>query len=339
MLSTLWPRPRTRTGATEARNTSKPTRRKATFRPQLEALDDRLVPAKVTPAPTPTTWVVTNNLDSGTGSLRAEIAAANPGDIIDFAPGLAGQTIQLTSDELFISKSLTIQGPGAGLLTISGGNVWRDFEVAGSNTAGPTVLLSGLTITGGKAHALRSAYDGYGGGIVNDNGSTLTISGCIVSNNRADLGGGGVGNVNDATLKVVNSTLSGNTASNPSDGGKGGAVYCIAGGSMSLTGCSLFDNTSYVGGAIYVGGTTTTVSGCIISENYTSGGVSGWMAPGEGSAIYNAGTATTLKNGRTTTNLTVSNSTFSGNYVTGIPTDSYPPITGPWANGGGNTFG
>src|SRR5262249_40001485 len=138
------------------------------FRPRLEVLEGRDVPTKVTGS----TLTVTNSLDSGAGSLRAEIAAANPGDTVVFAPGLDGQTIQLPSDELFINKSLTIQGPGAGLMAISGGNAWRVFEVRGSNT---NVTLSGLAITQGNAHALNLSYEGDGGGIANDNGGTLTI--------------------------------------------------------------------------------------------------------------------------------------------------------------------
>jgi hypothetical protein len=311
-----------------------PARLSATrFRPQLEALDHRLVPSKVTP-PTPSTWTVTNNLDSGAGSLRAEIGAANPGDIVVFAPGLAGQTIQLTSDELVIDKSLTIQGPGAGLLTISGGNIWRVFEVYGSTTTSPSVLMSGLTITGGNAHALSGAWEDFGGGIANEFGSTLTISGCTVSGNRAWYEGGGVLN-ESATLKVINSTLSGNATQDFNGGGEGGAVYNSGGGSLSLTGCTLSSNSAEAGGAIYGWGPMT-VSGCTLSGNYVTG-VSGWLGPGAGSAIYNAGTGTTLKNGRTIPNLTVSNSTFSGNYATygGI---TLPPIYGPWTDGGGNTF-
>jgi hypothetical protein len=72
----------------------KPTRR---FRPQLEALEDRWLPSTLT---------VLNNYDSGTGSLRAEIAAANLGDTINFAPSLNGQTINLTSGQLVINKNL-----------------------------------------------------------------------------------------------------------------------------------------------------------------------------------------------------------------------------------------
>src|SRR5437762_10863248 len=107
------------TGRPQTRST--PAHRPAPrFRPQLETLEARDVPSTLT---------VLNNLDSGAGSLRAEIAAANSKDTIVFAPSLDGQTIALTSGELAITKSLTIQGPGAGLLAISGGNTWRVFEV------------------------------------------------------------------------------------------------------------------------------------------------------------------------------------------------------------------
>ncbi|MBW3586122.1 MAG: DUF4347 domain-containing protein, partial [Cyanobacteria bacterium 0813] len=58
------------------------------------------------------TIVVANNSDSGPGSLRAAIATAVAGDIITFAPGLASQTITLTSGQLDIpvGKNITIDG-------------------------------------------------------------------------------------------------------------------------------------------------------------------------------------------------------------------------------------
>jgi hypothetical protein len=301
-------------------------RRAAGLRPRLEVLEGRAVPAKVTA----TTWTVTNNLDSGAGSLRAEIAAANPGDTIAFAPGLDGQTIRLTSGELTVTRSLSIQGPGAGLLAISGGDAWRVFEVSGTITAGPNVLLSGLTITAGNGRGGPVDSDG-GGGVLNRNGSTLTISGCTLSNNHDDTAGGAVSNY-FATLKVINSTLSGNAVTEANGLGEGGAVSSVGGGSVSLTGCALSDNHADYGGAVYDANTTMTVGGCALSGNWASGGLGG--------AIYDGGTTTTLKNGRTTTTLTVSDSTFSGNYVLnyyGVPTYSFP-IDGPWTNGGGNTF-
>src|SRR5215831_9328600 len=80
------------------------------FRPTLEALEHRWVPSTLT---------VTSIADKGTGSLRAEIASAQSGDTIVFAPGLDGQTITLKS-ELLITKNLTIAGPSDHGVTVSG---------------------------------------------------------------------------------------------------------------------------------------------------------------------------------------------------------------------------
>src|SRR5437773_8289439 len=112
-----------------------------TFRPTLEALEDRWVPSTLT---------VLNNLDSGAGSLRAEIAAAHNSDTIVFASRLNGQTITLTSGEVLISHNVTIAGPGAGPLTVtvSGNNTSRVFEV----TKAGSVTVSGLTISNGVAN-------------------------------------------------------------------------------------------------------------------------------------------------------------------------------------------
>src|SRR5262249_25148546 len=90
---------------------------------QVETLESRRLLSALT---------VTTAADSGAASLRAEIAAANSGDTINFASSLKGQTITLTSGELLINKGLTIQGPGAAQLTISGGNSSRVFDVASS---------------------------------------------------------------------------------------------------------------------------------------------------------------------------------------------------------------
>src|SRR5207302_280576 len=63
-------------------------------------------------------------------SLREAIGLANvnPGaDTITFAPALNGQTITLTTGELQVSDDVTITGPGANLLTVSGNNASRIF--------------------------------------------------------------------------------------------------------------------------------------------------------------------------------------------------------------------
>lgn len=227
------------------------------FRPQLESLEDRCVPSTLT---------VTNNLDDGSaGSLRADIAAAQSGDMIVFDPSLTGQTIKLTSGVLDINKNLTIQGPGAGQLTISGSYTSQVFKVE----AGDQVTLTGLKISDG------STTTSVGGGI--DNFGNLTISACTVSNNFAGQNGGGIDNEFGATLTVSNSTVSGNQAS------EGGGIWSY--GSLTITGSVVEQNRAMDGGGIWSGGIAT-ISSSTVSGNLAYGGDS----TGHGGGIYNAGT-------------------------------------------------
>jgi hypothetical protein len=289
----------------------------------LEALEGRECPS---------TLKVTDlgDLGGAKGTLRYEIAHAQSNDTIVFASKLNGGTISLNSgEELFIGKNLTIQGPGAGLLTISSdpfSHTVRIFEVGN----GAKVTLSGLTVSSGGGVASFSSgnyFDGYGGDILNfgtltingckltggnayyggaiynGNGDTLTLSGCTLSGNSASYYYGG-GLYNAGNANVQNSTLSGNTAF------EGGGIYNAASATLSLSGSALSDNRASYGGGIYTIGTAT-VSGCTLSGNTASLG---------GAGIYNGGTQMEL---------TVLNSIFSNQ------TDN---IFGPYTDGGGNSF-
>src|SRR5262245_53223774 len=126
----------------------------------LEQLEDRMVM---------TTFSVSKLADSGPGSLRQAIVDANKqtgADVINFAPGLHG-TITLTSSELDITDDLTINGPGANVLTVSGDNNYRIFVLASHETAS----ISGLTIANGNAGT------GDGGGL--ENFGTVTVSNSV----------------------------------------------------------------------------------------------------------------------------------------------------------------
>src|SRR5262249_33225356 len=158
------------------------------FVPRLEALEDRLCLSTLT---------VTNNADSGAGSLRAALAAAGNGDTINFAPSLEGQTIALTSGQLNVSQNITITGLGAKELTVSGSGARRVFAVSG----GVTASISGLTIANGLAD--------QGGGV--SNSGTLSLSHVALMNNEA-LGdsafsgvGGGIFNNAGASLTIDHS--------------------------------------------------------------------------------------------------------------------------------------
>jgi hypothetical protein len=297
-----------RIGARQMRRAA-PRRNSAPGRLQLEALEDRMLLSTLT---------VLNAADSGAGSLRDTIAAANSGDKIIFGPSLQGQTITLTSGELAINKNLDIRGLGADQLTVSGNGASRVFDVTGS---GANVTITGLTIANGLA--------GQGGGIFNA-ASNLTLSDDVLSNDQAIGGpgqtaeGGGVYNGSAATLHVTDSVFA-NDVAKGGDGVSGSNAGSAHGGGLFNQGvASLSDSTlsgneaiggastgfggSGFGGGIWndVGGMLT-VHGSSFLANQSIGGTHGkvadfpFLSAGGGAGIENRAT------------LDVSDSTFTGN--------------------------
>jgi predicted outer membrane repeat protein len=254
-----------------------------------------LLNAADTPAATLT---VTNGNDDGPGSLRQAVLNASFGDLINFAAGIT--TISLTSDELLINKNLTINGPGANLLTVqrstAGGTPeFRIFSIA----SGADVTISDLTIRNGR---------GYNSGGILNNGATLTVNNCVLTANSAGgYGGGGImndGSSANASLNVNNCVFDGNSA----DFQGGGILnFTTSSTSANLTvrNCTVGNNSAQDGGGIvsYPGfnGTAT----AIVSNTTMTGNSAEF---GRGGAIHNdspvvGGSAT----------LTVSNCTISGN--------------------------
>jgi hypothetical protein len=187
--------------------------------------------------------VVVNNSDSGAGSLRQAIVDACDGSTVTFANTVASP-ITLAS-ELAIDKNLTIQGPGANALTISGNHAVRVFNIGSVNPA-INVTLSGVTITNGSATAINSTIGvvPVGGGVFNNITGTFTVTNCTFSGNNAVTGGGGIFDSNPAILNVSNSTFSGNS------GGSGGALGNLLGGTITITNSTFAGNTAGDGFAI-----------------------------------------------------------------------------------------
>jgi len=230
--------------------------------------------------PTPKSFTVTTLNDGNSGSLRQAIsnANANPGDdTIIFQNGLSG-TITLTGGQLDITDSLTLNGPGANVLAISGNHSSRVFQIhPGTNG---TVTINGLT--------LKEGYDSGngGGGIYIDEGTVTINKSTLSDNSAADAGSSGGGGIrNYGSLTVSNSTLSGNTAGPDANGGaiRNSRTSSIA-GALTIYNSTLSGNSAQFGGGILIDGGVVTVSNSTVSGNSASSG-GGIFFNGESGAL------------------------------------------------------
>ena len=250
-------------------------RRRTRFAPVLDGLEVRALLSNI---------VVTNNDDSGTGSLRQAIESAPSGATISFANSLRGETITLSSGPLVLNQNVGIKGLGASELSVSGGGASEVFNVAG----GVTATISGLTITDGVNN---TGYSGlaYGGGIVNAGG--LTLDDVVVSGNQA-IGilaeGGGIYNTGNLTLN--HSDVTGNQANSEEFGGSGGGIENAAGGKLTVTHSVVSNNqvTSSTSSSITGGGIDNRAGGMATVIDSTMTGNSAVGGPGffEGTWAY-----------------------------------------------------
>jgi hypothetical protein len=243
------------------------------------------------------TLTVTSTADGGSGSLRDTVAAANGGDTIVFA---VSGTIVLTGGEIALGKDLDIEGPGAAVLSISGNNRSRIFDifVGGTTASAPVVTVAGLTLTEGRA-------GGTGGGAILNVGATLNLRSAVISNSVASFGGatefvpgGGISLQKGAFLTATDTLFTGNTA----------AV-------VGANGCNGAE-----GGAICNWASTATVTRCTFIGNQALGG-SGGELDGEGNPWHDIALGGAIFNGHTfgslAASLTVIDCTFSGNLAIG----------------------
>jgi hypothetical protein len=184
------------------------------------------------------TFTVTNTNDAGAGSLRAAVSSANgdpAADTITFSGAGASGTIRLTSGQIDIQEDLTITGPGAGALTITG-----DADDSNSPNAGDSrifftvppgstppfrqVTITGLTLTEGFANS--TPYDP--GGAIAASGTDLTLDHVAINDNVANGRAGGVLQ-QSGSLEMTNSTVTGNRGSDA--GGMFTSSYSGYGGS------------------------------------------------------------------------------------------------------------
>ena len=269
-----------------------------------------------------TNFTVTNNADTGAGSLRQAITSANADNTATaIAPHTittdAAYSISLATALPAIANHININSSGTNVLTITATSGVRPISIS----AGKTVTLNYLTIQ----NCVYAAD--HGGAIYNDGGFT-TINNCTFTNNSvqaANKAGGAIINcpngANIGSLTISNSTFTSNKANNGGAiqneygpltltnctfdansglaGGLGSAIKINRAYALNMTGCVVKNNTGTA--AIYDPQTAViSISNCIIKDN-TSATTAGVSAAG----LTVAG------------NTTITNCVISGNSITG----------------------
>ena len=226
--------------------------------------------------------VVTTDIDSVPGSLRATVESAHAGDTISFS--FSGTDTAVVKSQISLTKDIIIIGKNSEMR----GNVIvychsRQSTVRITNC---NVTLKTIIILGGFSSA-----DSGGGIAIAGASSKVELDSVIVSRGRAACGGGiyinssivtihdsrivnnsdcGIYN-NAGNLTMRNCTMSGN------DGKYGGGIANY-GGTLKITNCAIYNNTSSdYGGGIYNSTGTIFLNGDTITKNYTTGGYGGGM--------------------------------------------------------------
>ena len=178
--------------------------------------------------------VVTSSNDAGAGTLRSIINSACVGATITFDMNQVVSPITLTTGQLLIDKNLTINGPGANQLMISGNAASRVFNIQ----TGITATITDLTIANGRVTGSNN-----GAGVLNS--GTLTLTNCnIYGNSNPTQAGGGIysggsPNPSNGSLTLNNCNIGGTAVGQPNTSGASGGGIFQNGGTLLMNGGSI----------------------------------------------------------------------------------------------------
>ncbi len=230
---------------------------------------------------------------SASCSLRDAITAANADAnpvIVDMTAVSGAITLANPLPGIFqnAANTITVGGPGAATLTVSGANAYQVFQVLkGSATFHDFTVANGNVVpvpNGGTFGPNNGcACDpGFGGGIYAYTNVSLTLNSMVLTSNHSGYDGGAVLAI--GPLTVTNTTFSNNSVD---PGSYAAALYAI-GGPATVSTSTFYNNTAFLGSAIYISaylaGMTVTVSDSTFVNDSTPNGGSG--------AIFNSSGAT-----------------------------------------------
>ena len=328
------------------------------------------LPAATIPVTTPADV----DLDDADCSLREAIVAANTdaayhgcpageqsGDRIVFAVPLPA-TIALAASLPRITRTVSLDGPGANLLTVDGQDLWALVEFRPA-PLGEWLGLRDLTLTGGRpassggsvylapgsravlqrlrAVGNRSPFAGGGVQVLGTaaQATEVAIVECEISGNVAEgaAGGGGVALTGPGlAARVEATTIAGNAAAHANAPGGGLAVQNAA---LALSRSTVSGNTATSsGGGLWLAATTTPASLELIDTTVT-----GNVADADGSGFQDGGGLAVGVAGAWTAAVRARNAIVAANDDLGTPFRPDVNVTLPaqvtWTSEGFNLIG
>lgn len=266
---------------------------------------------------------VTSSADAGAGSLRAALAGAASGDRIVFDPSVTSVVLE---SALAVTVGVHIDGPGAGLLTISrvAASNFNEIQLVGA--VGEDYVLEGLTLdgTGSQAPAIYADL----------NTDDVTLRDVVVSNQTSIIGGAALYTFQtDGDFLFEDCVFEGNVNVGLLAGAEGGALKLDGvGGDVTIRNSAFVGNTSGASaGAAWIGG----VAGDLVIEDSTFRGNVATEGPGGALRVESLDGAASITRSSFLDNeagtdftfggavfgqfpeLTVQSSTFAGNSLPG----------------------
>jgi len=296
MLISSWLRNPKRSPAA-VRRIQTSTRQRASFPPRLEALEDRCLFSTLT---------VTSASDSGTGSLRAEIAAAQNGDTIVFSPTLSTSSALASSTTL-----LSFAVPLTSSAKSNGSNHGHGKPTAPPPPPPPPPATPAITLTSGELLLDKNlTIQGPGAGLLAIGGSgsrafemavgtTVTLSGLAIGGSSsgwaaypdtAHWDGYGGGILNHGTLTVNGCTVNGSIEGSESEGGAIFSDGTLILNSSTVTGFAQGGSTS--GGGISNLGSATLTNTVVSNSQADPPSTLSYPWYNKGGGIINHGTVT-----------------------------------------------
>lgn len=273
-------------------------------------------------------------------SLRGAITNAAAGYTVNFDPSLTNATITL-GGTIDIVRNVSIIGPGADKLTISGGGTTKLFNYFGGSTL--TINFSNLTIASGNGAGGHN--NNQGGAMEINGGATILVFDSVYFRNNSASAAGGVLVFFGGECRITNSTFFSNSSP------LGSVIYFI-GGTLRVTNSTFSGNSGGNFGAISLNNRPAIIRNSTIVNN-TGGGIyklgnsltlgNTIVAGNSGFDLFSSGPAVTTSGGNLIGNNTNVGATFAAgmpnanNDYVGTAGSPVSPQLAPLANNGGPT--